>query len=245
MAVIPARGGSRGVPGKNIRAFAGRPLIAHTIAMAKMCPEIDRIIVSTDSENIAKVARESGAEVPFMRPAELARDDTPMWPVLRHALDSLDKKCGEHFTYLLLLQPTSPCRLPQDISGALRCLESAPEADGIMGVSQPDFSPVWQCVTEKDGWMHDLFEDGACYNRRQDAPNVYYINGCLYIWRTDFIRRSASEDYACKGKLLAYKMPDERAVDIDNEHQFRRAELMVEHGLIDLPWLTQRGTRVG
>lgn len=235
LAVIPARGGSKGLPGKNIRPLAGLPLIVHSIKLARLCPQIERIIVSTDDKNIAAVAKQFGAEVPFMRPADLARDDTPMWPVLRHALETVE--CGERFQYdfLLLLDPTSPGRLPEDIAGALKKLLAKPEAAGIIGVSQPEFNPIWHCVIERNGWMESLIDAAGKYSRRQDAPSVYKINASLYIWKADFMRREA------KGwrhaPHLIYEIPEARAVHIDDLHGFEMAELMIHHGLIKLPWL--------
>ena len=153
LAVITARGGSTGLPGKNIRPFAGLPLLAHSILLGKMCPEIDRLILSTDSAEIAEVGRRYGCEVPFMRPAELARNDTPTWPVLRHALEAIEKEEGRPYDFLLLLDPTSPTRLPEDVQKAHARLAGAPDADGIIAVSEPHFSPIWHGVMEKDGWM--------------------------------------------------------------------------------------------
>ena len=128
--------------------------MAHTILFAKMCPDIERCIVSTDSPEIAEVARQFGGEVPFLRPAELARDDTPLWPVVRHTLAFAEERDG-HYETLLLLDPTSPAREPLDVAEALRRLQAHPEADGVIGVSQPGFNPIWHCVVERDGWMAD------------------------------------------------------------------------------------------
>jgi CMP-N,N'-diacetyllegionaminic acid synthase len=236
LAIIPARGGSQGLPGKNIRPLAGLPLIAHSIRLAEMCPEITRTIVSTDAPEIAQVARDFGAKVPFMRPAELAQDDTPMWSVLRHALQMADPDGGQ-YDFLLLLDPTSPGRLPKDICGAYRRLLSNPQADGIVGVSQPDFDPIWHCVVERDGWMTDLFVEARQYTRRQDVPLVYRINASLYIWRTSFVR-SQETDWRY-GKHLIYEIPEARAIHIDELHEFEKAELMIRHRLICLPWLDQ------
>jgi CMP-N-acetylneuraminic acid synthetase len=111
-----------------------------------------------------------------------------------------------------------------------------PEADGIIGVSEPEFNPLWHCVVEKDGWMADLINGASNYNRRQNVPVVYRINGALYIWRTAFVRRQQSE-WRDTGRYLMLSMPDIRAVSIDNIDEFRRAELMVTHGVIQLPWL--------
>ena len=242
LAVIPARGGSKGLPGKNIRLFAGLPLIAHSILLGKMCPEINRLIVSTDSSEIADIAKDFGAEVPFVRPAGLAKDDTPMWPVLRHALQTMEEMDGVRYQYLLLLDPTSPAREPADVSRALNRLKETPSANGIIGVSRPDFNPFWSCVVERDGWMADLIEEGSRYERRQDVPVVYRVNGSLYIWRTDFLRKEEGL-WRRQGKHLMYKIPELRAMSIDSMHEFERAELLVKGGLITFPWLNGSNAR--
>jgi N-acylneuraminate cytidylyltransferase len=225
------------LPGKNIRPFAGLPLIAHTILFAKSCPEIDRCIVSTDSEEIARVASQFGGDVPFLRPSELAGDDTPMWPVLRHALAWDEQHGGAQYDMLLLLDPTSPAREPSDVTGALNRLRRRPDADGIIGVSQPDFNPIWNCVVERDGWMESLISQDAEYNRRQDVPPVYRINGSMYLWRAQFVR---SEEFSWRrsGRHLMYEIPEARALSIDTAVEFERAELLVKNGFIDLPWLS-------
>ena len=242
LAVIPARGGSKGLPGKNLRPFGGLPLIAHTILFARMCPEIDRCIVSTDAPEIAEVARQFGAEVPFMRPPELAHDDTPLWPVVRHAVDVLERRDGMRFDAVLLLDPTSPARDVEDLTGALRRLRESPEADGVIGVSQPVFNPIWHCVVERDGWMADLIEAGRHFDRRQDVPAVYRINGSLYLWRAAFVRTQEAS-WRRAGRYLIYEIPERRAMSIDTELEFDQAELLVKHGLITFPWL--QGSYVG
>jgi N-acylneuraminate cytidylyltransferase len=241
VAVIPARGGSKGLPGKNIRPFAGLPLIAHTVLFAKMCPEIERCIVSTDSADIAEVARQFGADVPFLRPAELAQDDTPLWPVLRHALAQVERQDGVQYDALLLLDPTSPAREPADISGAVHRLQEQPRADGVIGVSRPEFNPIWHCVVERDGWMADLLEEGARVERRQDVRPVYRINGSLYLWRTAFVRTARS--WRQDGRHRLYEIPESRAMSIDTVEQFERAELLVKIGRIVLPWLSESPVR--
>jgi CMP-N,N'-diacetyllegionaminic acid synthase len=238
LAIIPARGGSKGLPGKNIRPLAGLPLIAHSIRLAQMCPEITREIVSTDSPEIAAVARQFGAGVPFLRPAELAQDDTPMWPVLRHALQTVEEQASHRYEYVLLLDPTSPGRLPEDIAKALTRLRTVPQADGIIGVSQPEFNPIWHCVVERDGWMFDMFSEAASHDRRQDLAPVYRINASLYIWRAAFMRREAGS-WRAQGRHLLYEIPEARAIHIDDANEFARAELMIRHGLISLPWIEQ------
>lgn len=238
LAVIPARGGSKGLPGKNIRPFAGLPLIAHSILLAKMCREIDRVIVSTDALEIASVSRQFGAEVPFIRPAELAQDETPIWQVLQHALARVEEQDGVRYDAFLFLDPTSPAREPADITGALRRLQDTPSADGIIGVSRPDFNPIWHCVMERDGWMVDLMGNGAGYEHRQEVPPVYRINGSLYIWRAEFMR-THHQAWRKTGKHLLYEIPEFRAMSIDTAHDFERAELLVKNGLITFPWLNE------
>lgn len=224
------------MPGKNIRPFVGLPLLAHSILFARLCPEIDRCIVSTDSPEIAEIARSHGADVPFMRPAALAQDDTPMEPVVRHALFTLENLEGVEYEYILLLEPTSPIRLPDDIANAYRRLRATPAADGIVSVSQPEFNPIWVCVVERAGWMTNLLEEGANYSRRQDVPTVYRINSTLYIWRADFVRRQEL-GWQRQGRHLIYEIPETRSFSIDTIYEFERAELLVKGGLVTLPWL--------
>lgn len=237
LAVIPARGGSKGLPEKNIRPFAGLPLIAHSILFARMCSEVDRCIVSTDAPEIAEVARRFGAEVPFMRPSALAQDETPIWPVLQHALAEVEAQEAASYDALLLLDPTSPAREPADISSAVHRLQEQPSADGVIGVSQPDFNPLWHCVVERDGWMADLFEEGEAHERRQEVQPVYRINGSLYLWRTAFVRSARS--WRQDGRHLLYEIPESRAMSIDTVEQFERAEVLVKSGRITLPWLSE------
>lgn len=241
LAVIPARGGSKGLPGKNIRPFVGMPLIAHSILFANMCPEIDRCLVSTDSEEIADVARQFGAEVPFVRPQELAQDDTPLWPVLRHALALVEQEEHRPYDLLLLLDPTSPAREPEDVTRALRRLEEVPSADGIVSVSRPDFNPLWHCVVEQDGWMTDWVDQAKLCERRQDVRMVYWINGALYLWRSTFVRTEAHRWRA--GRHLLHEIPESRAMSIDTAEGFARAEALVSAGLIAFPWLSERPVR--
>jgi CMP-N,N'-diacetyllegionaminic acid synthase len=238
LAVIPARGGSKGLPGKNIRELAGLPLIGHSLALARSCPEITRTIVSTDSAEIATVARSLAGDVPFMRPPELAGDATPMWPVLRHALHAVESSGQQRYDYLILLDPTSPGRLPGHVAGALQRLEGS-DADGIVAVSRPEFNPIWHCVVERDGLMQDLHPEASRYGRRQDVPTVYRINATLYIWRAAFVR-AEEEDWRAKGRHLIYEVPELNAIHIDDEQEFVRAELLLRQGLIRLPWLVSK-----
>jgi CMP-N,N'-diacetyllegionaminic acid synthase len=234
LALVPARGGSKGLPGKNIRPLAGLPLIEHSLRLARLCPAVSRTVVSTDSEEIAEVARGAGGEVPFLRPAELARDDTPMLPVLRHALAELDPAGGE-WDLLLLLDPTSPGRLPQDVELAHELLAGRPDADGVVAVSEPSFNPIWHAVVERDGFMQPLLPEAPTYGRRQDVPRVLRINAALYLFRTSFLR--SAQDTWLEGRHVPLEIPDLRAFHIDTEEDLRVAELLLDGGLVSLPWL--------
>ena len=233
LAVIPARGGSKGLPGKNIRPMGGLPLIAHSIKLAAMCPEIDRVVVSTDSEEIASVARAHGGVVPFLRPAELARDESPMMPVLAHALATMQEKDGREYASVLLLDPTSPGRLPEDVTRAVAMLDARADLDGVIACSKPTFNPFWVGVVEKDGVMAPAMGSGR-YLRRQDVPAFLRINGALYLWRRAFVARAESW---LDGKQLALEIPEERAFSIDDLHEFQVAEALLARGLIRFPWL--------
>lgn len=236
LAVIPARGGSKGLPAKNLRALAGLPLIAHSIACARLADDvIDRCIVSTDSIEIARVAREHGGQVPFLRPAELAGDAVPMMPVLQHALRTVEEIDGVEYGSLLLLDPTSPGRNPDDIRRAVSMLAADPPCDGVIGVSQPRFNPIWHCVVlGGDGYMHDLIPAGARYQRRQEVPDVYRINGCLYLWRRDYLLQAT--DWR-DGRLAMLDMPDVSSFCIDEAQDLDLANALLESGMIRLAWL--------
>lgn len=234
LAIVPARGGSKGLPGKNVRPLAGLPLLVHSLRLAAMCDEIGRTIVSTDSEEVAAVAAAAGGEIPFLRPLELARDDTPMLPVLQHALDEMDR-AGQRYERLLLLDPTAPGRLPDDVARAHALLASRPEADGVVAVSEPGFNPLWHAVVERDGLIEPLFPESRSYARRQDVPRVLRINAAVYLWRTEFIRRE--RETWMNGQHVALEIPESRAFHIDSEEDFRLCELAIAAGIVRLPWL--------
>lgn len=234
LAVVPARGGSKGLPGKNLLTLASLSLLEHSLRFAATCPEIQRTIVSTDSEEIADAARAAGGEVPFLRPAELAEDGTPMWSVLRHALDAVDPD-GSTYDLLVLLDPTAPAREHDDLQSALLLLGQHPDVDGAVAVAEPSFNPVWQCVVDNGGVLEHLVRAGEQYTRRQDAPRVLYICGVLYVWRTGFVRAERESWFA--GRLLPVEVPRERAVAIDDDRDLKMLEALVDAGVVRLPWI--------
>ena len=233
LAVIPARGGSKGLPGKNIRPLAGLPLLAHSLRCAAGSRRLARVVVSTDSEEIAEVARHNGGEVPFIRPPELARDETPMMPVLTHALGEMERRVGP-FASLLLLDPTSPGRMPDEIDRALEILGGDATAQGVIACSRPTFNPFWVGVVERGGYLAPAFE-GPSWQRRQDVPPFYRINGALYLWRSSYVRGAPTDWRAAPHRML--EIPEARAFSIDDAYEFALLELQIQHGLVRLPWL--------
>jgi N-acylneuraminate cytidylyltransferase len=236
LAVIPARGGSRGLPGKNVRPLGGVPLIGHTVRFAARQPEVTRAIVTTDDEGIAAVARDHGADVPFVRPAELARDDTPMAPVVRHALEQVEAEEGTAYDVVLLLDPTSPVRDPEAVRAALARLDAAgPEVDGVVSVSQPTFNPLWVGVRAgDDGRLGRYFPEAAGITRRQDAGRYLRINGNFYAWRSAFVRR-LSASWLDEGTFLGHEIPELQAYSIDDEQELTLVEALARAGLVTLP----------
>jgi len=239
LAVVPARGGSKGLPGKNIRPLWGLPLIAHSIRAAALTPEVTRCVVTTDSEQIAAVANAHGGEAPFLRPAELAADDTPMAPVVRHALEWVEHEEGVAYDAVLLLDPTSPARVPAQLAEAARRLATTPALDGVISVSEPTFNPVWVGVRPddtRDGALTRFFASGTGVTRRQDAGRFLRINGNFYLWRADFVRRLEASWFD-EGTHEGLEIPEAQAFSIDDEYEFRLIEALIGAGLITLPWL--------
>ena len=244
LAVIPARGGSKGLPGKNTRRLFGLPLIVHSIRAAELTPSITRCVVSTDSEQIAVVARSFGGEAPFLRPPELAGDDAPMAPVVRHALEWCEADEGVRYDAVLLLDPTSPARVPEQLADAARHLEAHPELDGVISVSEPTFNPVWVGVRptgSPDGALQRFFGAGTGVTRRQDADRFLRINGNFYLWRSDFVRGLESSWFD-EGTHAGVEIPESQAFSIDDEYEFRLIEALIVAGIIRLPWI-ERETR--
>ncbi|WP_374968518.1 cytidylyltransferase domain-containing protein [Terrabacter sp. BE26] len=244
LAVIPARGGSKGLPGKNVRPLRGLPLLAHSIRAAALTPEVTRCVVTTDSAEIAEVARAHGGDVPFLRPAGLAADDTPMAPVVRHALEWVEGVEGTAYDAVLLLDPTSPARVPAQLAEAVRRLTADPALDGVISVSEPTFNPVWVGVRPddaRDGALTRFFPAGTGVTRRQDAGRFLRINGNFYLWRADFVRRLESSWFD-EGTHEGLEIPEAQAFSIDDDYEFRLIEALVDAGLISLPWIETSAT---
>ena len=224
VALIPARGGSKGIPRKNLAPLAGRPLIAWTIAAALGSADLSRVIVSTDDEEIAKVAREHGAEVPFLRPPELAADDSGALGVALHTLDWLAETEGGEPEYLLLLQPTSPLRRTADIDGAIG-LARARNADAVVSVGPAEPHPFLTRRVGETGALSSFILLSEKPARRQDFPPAYVLNGALYLNRSTSLR--ATRTFEPEG-ALAFLMPAERSLDIDTPLDLRLAAVLLQ-----------------
>jgi N-acylneuraminate cytidylyltransferase len=224
LAVIPARGGSKGVPRKNIRLLAGKPLIAYAIQTALASKLIDRVIVSTDDPEIAHIARQYGAEVPFMRPPELARDDSPEWLTWQHAIRTLEAMEG--FTgvkVFVCVSPTSPLRIVEDVDVCVRTLQEG-DADLVITVRSADRNPYFNMVVlNEDGYAGLVIPPEGKIYRRQDAPSVYDMTTVAYAARPQFVLKASS---MFEGKVKAVVVPTERALDIDTELDFKVAEFL-------------------
>lgn len=221
---IFARGGSKGVPGKNIRPLGGKPLIAWSIEQALAVRRIERVVVSTDSPEIADVARAFGAEVPFMRPSHLAQDDSPEWLAWRHALEYLRNQEGALPDTMVSIPTTAPLRLPIDLENCLDEYEKG-VADVVVTVTDAHRSPYFNMVSRQaDDRVNLVIPPAVGISRRQDAPVVYDMTTVAYVLNTHFILQHAG---LFEGRVHAVHVPVERALDIDTLLDFRMAEMLI------------------
>lgn len=211
LGIIPARGGSKSIPQKNIAILNGKPLISYTIEAARRCKSISRLIVSTDDKDIADISMSLGAEVPFMRPQDLAEDSTPTIHVVLHALDELEYSGGYCPDIVVLLQATCPLRSAEDIDEAVSTFRSN-EGDVVVSVVRSEEHPYNMFRIEGTYLLPLIGDRDASVTRRQDYPELYLLNGAMYVSTPQKLRRLRS---FIKGKLIPYIMPWVRSVDID------------------------------
>jgi CMP-N,N'-diacetyllegionaminic acid synthase len=227
LAVIPARGGSKGVPRKNVRVLCGKPLIAYTIETALAAQHLfHRIIVSTDDDQIAEVAQQYGADVPFRRPAQLAADDAPMVPVLQHAVSFVEQQLDEiRLDWVCLLQPTDPLRTRADIEAAIH-LALMGGCDSVISVVRVfSVHPILMKRIENDRLLPYCIEEREGTRRQDYQPAAYMRNGAIYVTRRDVIMKRNS----IWGDIIRpYVMPPERSVGVDNELDFNLLELLMQ-----------------
>lgn len=224
IAIIPARGGSKGLPGKNIRPLNGKPLISYTVETALQAKHIDRVIISTDDEEIAKVAVMYGAELPFMRPTELASDTAMAIDNYIYTVNRLEKESGKTIDSIVVLQPTSPLRIAEDIDGAVE-LFLKKNADSVISYTQEAHPVSWHKYLDNEGRFVNLFNDNIA--NRQENRVSYYPNGAVYVFKTKLIR----ERKYYTDKSYAYVMPRNRSIDIDFMEDFEYAEFLLKRKL--------------
>jgi CMP-N,N'-diacetyllegionaminic acid synthase len=220
-ALIPARGGSKGIRRKNIKLIAGKPLIVWTIEAALRSSMLEAVVVSTEDPEIAEIARQAGADVPFMRPAALAQDETPGIDPVLHALSELTR-----YLSVLVLQPTSPMRTTDDIDGCLR-LASQQNASSVVSVCEPDTHPYWTYSLSR-GQTLERVVDAAPIARRQDLPQVFALNGALYFANAKWLQHNGS---FVAPETIAYVMPRDRSVDLDTPLDWKIAEMLLKESL--------------
>lgn len=221
LAIIPARGGSKGIPGKNIVSLLGKPLIAWTIEAAKACSFIDKLVVSTDDTDIASISKQFGVEVPFIRPGRLATDQSNATEVILHCIEWFEKK-HEYYDLILFLQPTSPLRTGLDIKNAIEQLFKL-NAKSIISVCETEHHPFWANQLPEDLCLKDFIKSNVNVNR-QELPKFYRLNGALYLSYIDYFKNNNSfwgmETYA-------YIMNKTNSVDIDSMIDLRLAEILM------------------
>jgi len=235
LGTICARGGSKGLPGKNVRLIAGHPLIAYSIAQARRCRFIDRVIVSTDSDEVAAVARRYGADVPFLRPAELAQDTSAKVPAIQHAVLEIEREIGRSIDYVVDLDPTAPLRTLDDIRACWELVQQ-PATDVVFTVTPAEKNPYFNMVELTDGYARMSKVPARPVVRRQDAPAVYSMNASVYAYRRDALM--------VDGRVVGERsrtviMPPERSRDIDGPLDFAFLEFLVREGHVMLPAVTQ------
>lgn len=229
LGLITARGGSKRVPGKNARLLGGKPLIAWTIAAARHAKGLDRVIVSTDDRELADLSQRYGAEVPFLRPAELASDTASHFDVIKHAVDFLED-VGTPVRQVCLLQPTSPFRRAKHIDDLISECEAAGAESAVSVTPAPH--PVYLRLRDRDGRISPFQEQPPGYLRSQDLPSIYRLNGAIYLFSVEGLRTRSSELGA---NPFGFVMSELDSLDIDTLDDFAMAEAIVAAGIMAFP----------
>ena len=223
LAIIPARAGSKGIKEKNIIDLNGKPLIAHSIEAGLKSKYINKVVVSTDGEKIAKIAKDYGAEVPFLRPKHLATDTAKTIDCVIHCIEEL-KKNGEEYDYVVLLQPTQPLRQPWHIDEAFELIIKRNE-DSLVSISKVKDHPVLMRTIDKNGYAINLLE-GSSTKRRQEFPDFYKVNGAIYINK---INENFNYDTSFNDNKLVYMMDEQYGIDIDDMLDVEIAKLLIKN----------------
>ncbi len=234
VALVTARGGSKGVRRKNLREVGGRTLLARAIDAAQRAETVDRVVLSSEDPEIIAAAIACGCDTPFVRPLPLATDEASTMDVVRHALEAL----RERYDYLVVLQPTSPLRVAADIDGAVQLCVAA-GAPACVSVSEPDKAPYWIFTRDDKGRLKPLIAKTPQFRRRQDLPPTLMLNGAVYVARCDWI---VNQPEFTSAETVGYVMPKARSVDVDDELDFVVAEALAAK--LETPEANRSGVRV-
>jgi CMP-N,N'-diacetyllegionaminic acid synthase len=230
LAIIPARGGSKRLPRKNILDLGGKPLIWWTINAAKKSKYIDRVIVSTEDSEIGEVSKSLGAEVPFFRPRKLAQDSTTTLEVVVHLIQELYKK-SEYYDYVVILQPTSPFRTESHIDMAFNQLMESSVANAVVSVCPVDHHPLWSNTLPKNKSMSFFLSKNIDNIRSQDLPDYYRLNGAIYISKVNTL--CTEKTFFPKDTCYAFIMPQKDSIDIDTKEDFNLALLAIDNSIME------------
>lgn len=224
LGLICARGGSKGIPKKNIKKINGHPLIAWTIALGNSNSRLSRLIVSTEDYEIQEISKKYGAEVPFIRPKELALDNTPEWLVWRHAINFIDSSDNGNFDAIVILPTTSPLRLDEDIEKAISLYEKE-DCDAVISVKNASRNPYFNMTKlNSEGYSEIVLKPESHIFNRQSAPQIYDMTTVIYIVDSNYVRR---KKHLFEGNVKQIIIPEERAIDIDNQLDFELAEFLL------------------
>jgi len=226
LGLICVRGGSKGVRGKNAKSLHGKPLMQYTIDAARQCKLIDDLIISTDSDQLATIAKDLGLEVPFMRPEKLSSDNASKWGVFIHALEEYESITGKKYDVIVDLDVTVPLKTSEDIDGAIQLLLANPACDVVITGYEPERNPYFNMMEETEGGFVSMVKKTKTpIVRRQDAPKVYSLSPAAYV-----VRRDALYNYEhwSKAKCMIYEIPRGRAIDMDTEFEFQFVEYLLK-----------------
>ncbi len=226
LAIIPARGGSKGLPGKNIKKLCGKPLIAWSIEAGLKSNYLDEVVVSTDYENIAEIAKEYGATVPFLRPDYLASDTATSFDVVKHTIDFYKNELNREFDYIVLLEPTSPLREVSDIDRAIEILLES-SADSIVGICKTeDQNPAFLIKKDNNNYISGYENRDMKVLRRQDVDDIYFFEGTIYISQTKILLAKKTFYHE---STIGYEVPKYKSLEIDDMNDFIMVEAIMKY----------------
>jgi N-acylneuraminate cytidylyltransferase/CMP-N,N'-diacetyllegionaminic acid synthase len=226
LAIIPARGGSKGFPGKNIKELCGKPLIAWSIEAGLKCKYLDEVMVTTDYQNIVEVSKQYGAIVPFLRPNKLASDTTTSFDAIKHTIEYYKNELNKEFDYIVLLEPTSPLRESSDIDKAIEVLLDS-DVDSIVGICRTeDQNPVFLVLKNEKSFISGYENKEMKVLRRQDIKDVYFFEGTIYISKTNVLLDKKTFYHE---NTIGYEVPKYKSLEIDDMDDFVMVEAIMKH----------------